>query len=577
MNDPAAQVDDLRRTAARNPQHAPAQRQLASALRLLGQEEEAQAADMAAIRAATLDPQLISIAKALMANDLPAAEQQLRGRLHAQPTDVAAIRMMAELAGRIGRYRDAENLLRRALELAPGFIAARANLATVLYKQNRFGEAAEVLEQVLARDPANLAHLNLRAAALGRIGEYDESIRLFAELAATFPDHAKLQMSHGHLLKTVGQLDEGIAAYRRALAIQPDLGEVWWSLANLKTVKFDDADVDAMEAALAGGPAHEDAFHLHFALGKAWADRKDYARSFDHYDAGNRLRRGEMDYDPQTTTAQVDSMIEVLTPAFLAEHSGMGDPAPDPIFILGMPRAGSTLIEQILSSHSQVEGTMELPDIPAMAMREARDMGLGSRNWPEAVAAMPRERLAELGAQFLDRTRVQRKSGKPFYIDKLPNNWSYAGFIHLILPNAKIIDARRDPLDCCFSNFRQHFAKGQGFSYGLDLVGRYYADYVRAMDHYDAVLPGRIHRVIHEDLLDDPERVVRAMLDYLGLQFEEACMEFYKNDRAVRTASSEQVRQPLNRSGVGAWEPYDAWLGPLRDELGDLTRTYARR
>ena len=575
--DPAVTEAKLRATLARDPYHAPAQRQLARALRAMGREEEAQAADMAAIRAATRDPALVAIAHALVANNLPTAEQRLRERLHAQPTDVAAIRMMAELAGRIGRYRDAESLLRRALELAPGFLAARANLATVLYKQNRFGEAAEVLEEVLARDPANHAHLNLRAAALGRIGEYDEAIRLFAELLETFPDHAKLQMSHGHLLKTVGQLDEGIAAYRKALAVQPDLGEVWWSLANLKTVTFDDTDVAAMEEALAGGPAQEDAFHLHFALGKAWADRKDYARSFDHYDAGNRLRRAEMDYDPQTTTAQVDSMIEVLTPAFLAARSGSGDPSPDPVFILGMPRAGSTLIEQILSSHSQVEGTMELPDIPAMAMREAREQGFNSRAWPEAVAAMTRERLAELGAEFLERTRVQRKSGKPFYIDKLPNNWSYAGFIHLILPNAKIIDARRDPLDCCFSNFRQHFAKGQGFSYGLDLVGRYYADYVRAMDHYDAVLPGRIHRVIHEDLLDEPERVVRAMLDYLDLPFEEACLEFHKNERAVRTASSEQVRQPLNRSGVGAWEPYDAWLGPLREALGDLPRTYARR
>ena len=447
----------------------------------------------------------------------------------------------------------------------------------MIYKQNRFAEAAEVLDDVLARDPSNPSNLNLRAAALGRIGDYDEALRLFAELLEIFPSHAKLQMSHGHMLKTVGRQEEGVAAYRKALAVQPDLGEVWWSLANLKTVKFDDADVAAMEAALAGGPAHEDALHLHFALGKAYDDRKEHERSFHHYAQGNRLRREEMDYDPDEIATQVDRMIEVLTPQFLAAHDGLGDPTPDPIFILGMPRAGSTLIEQILSSHSQVEGTMELPDIPAMAMREGREVDGHIRSWPKAVAQMPPERFAELGAEFLERTKVQRKTGKPFYIDKLPNNWSYAGFIHLILPRAKIIDARRDPIDCCFSNFRQHYAKGQGFSYGLDLMGRYYSDYVRAMDHYDRVLPGRIHRVIHEELLDEPERVVRAMFDYLGLPFEEACLEFYKNDRAVRTASSEQVRRPLNRDGVGVWQPYDAWLGPLRDALGDLTETYARR
>jgi len=328
-------------------------------------------------------------------------------------------------------------------------------------------------------------------------------------------------------------------------------------------VKFTDEDVAAMETALAGDPGHEDALHLHFALGKAYADRHEAEASFRHYARGNALRSEELGYAPETIAALVDRTIEVLTPEFLAAHEGVGDPSPDPIFILGLPRAGSTLLEQILASHSQVEGTMELPDIPALAMREAKKAGGDLRDWPDAVAELPDARFAELGEEFLARTRVQRKSGKPFYIDKLPNNWSYAGFIHLILPHAKIVDARRHPLDCCFSNFRQHFAKGQGFSYSLDHIGRYYADYVRAMDHYDAVLPGRIHRVIHERLLDDPETEVRALLAYLGLPFEEACLAFHETDRAVRTASSEQVRRPINRDGVGQWEPCRAWLGPL--------------
>jgi tetratricopeptide (TPR) repeat protein len=577
QRDPAAAVRHLQQVTAHAPDNLGAQRMLGRLLRQLGRDEEAGRAEMAAVRGAARDPAMVAIAQALLANDLPAAEAGLRERLAAQPTDVAAIRMMAELAGRLGRYGDAESLLRRALDLAPSFTAAEANLAMVLYKQSRFAEAAAVLEAVLARDPGNTGNRNLLAATLGRIGDYDEALALYAELTRTFPDHAKLWMSYGHMLKTVGQLDDSIAAYRRALVAEPQLGEVWWSLANLKTVTFDDADIAAMEAALAGEVAQEDALHLHFALGKAWGDRKDAARSFQHYALGNALRSRELGYAPDMTTRQVDRMIAVLTPAFLAERAGQGHPAPDPIFILGLPRAGSTLLEQILASHSGIEGTMELPDIPAMALREAKAVGDDPRDWPAAVAAMPPERLAELGAEFLARTRVQRKTGKPFYIDKLPNNWSYAGFIHLILPNAKIIDARRGPMDCCFSNFRQHFAKGQAFSYSLDHVGRYYTDYVRAMDHYDSVLPGRIHCVIHERLLDNPEAEVRAMLAYLGLPFEEACMEFHRNTRAVRTASSEQVRRPINRDGVDQWEPYAQWLGPLQAALGDLVETYADR
>lgn len=576
--DPAAAVAQLLSITARNPADAGAYRLLGRLLRQLGRHEEAARAEMDAVRAAARDPRMIAIAQALLANDLSAAEAGLRQRLLAQPTDVAAIRMMAELAGRIGRYKDAENLLRRAIELAPAFTAARANLAIVLYKQNRYSEAGEVLEQVLAQDPANTSSRNLLAATLGRIGDYDEALAIYGELLQSFPDHAKLWMSYGHLLKTVGRLEDCIAAYRRALAVEPHLGEVWWSLANLKTVTFDDADIAAMEAALAAEISDEDSFHLHFALGKAFGDRKDAATSFRHYAAGNDLRSRELAYDPDTTSRQVDRVIEVLTPEFLAQREGVGDPAPDPIFILGLPRAGSTLLEQILSSHSAVEGTMELPDIPAIAMREAKAAAGGDpRDWPGAVAQMPPERFAELGAEFLERTRVQRKTGKAYYIDKLPNNWSYAGFIHLILPNSKIIDARRNPMDCCFSNFRQHFARGQAFTYGLDHIGRYYADYVRAMDHYDRVLPGRIHRVIHERLLDEPEGEVRAMLEYLGLSFEKACLEFHRNTRAVRTASSEQVRRPINRDGMGQWEPYAQWLGPLRETLGDLVTTYANR
>jgi len=577
-DNPAEAAVRLRALLQDDEHNAEAWRLLGRALRALGEDEKASEAELAAIRASALDPQLLAIAKAMNTNDLPQAEALLRARLREDPLDVAAIRLMAELAGRLGRLKDAEALLRRALQLAPGFKAARANLALVIYRENRFGEAIAELDALIDEGEDNAANQNLMAAALGRIGDYGEALRLYEELLPAFADQPKLWMSYGHALKTVGRLDEGIAAYRKAIALKTDFGEVWWSLANLKTVSFSDDDVAAMEQALAGepGPKHHDRLHLHFALGKAWLDRDDAEKSFHHYAAGNALRKAEMRHDPASVAAYVDAVEKTLTPEFLAQREGWGYPAPDPIFILGLPRAGSTLIEQILACHSQIEGTMELPDIPAMAMREAKAYGGQGRDWPAATAVMDAKKLAALGAEYLERTRIQRKSGKLFFIDKLPNNWLYAGFIHLILPNAKIIDARRHPLDCCFSNFRQNFAKGQGFTYDLDHIGRYYAEYVRAMDHYERVLPGRIHRVIHEELLDDPERVVRGLLDYLGLPFEETCLEFHRSSRAVRTASSEQVRRPINRDGVGQWQPFEPWLGPLKEALGDLPETYTR-
>ncbi|MEI4506075.1 sulfotransferase [Sphingopyxis sp. CCNWLW253] len=561
------------------PTSAAAHRLAAHALRALNREAEAQAASLAAIGATIHDPAMVDAALALAEDRLPDAERALRQRLREDATDVAAIRMLAEVAGRIGRYDDAEKLLSRALQLAPDFGAARANLATVYYKQNRFADAAETLDAVLGDDPDNPAHANLRAAALGRIGGYDEALALYEELTGRFPDHAKLWMSYGHMLKTVGRQDDSIAAYRRALAADPGLGEIWWSLANLKTIRFGAEDRAAMEAALvAAEPDSEaradDRLHLHFALGKAYDDAAEHEPAFRHYAAGNAIRSAQLGYRAAETSAAVDAIIAACTPEFFAARAGAGDPAPDPIFILGMPRAGSTLIEQILSCHSAIEGTMELPDIPALALGLGREKHDDGRRWIEALAETPPERLAEMGAAFLQRTAVQRKTGKPFYIDKLPNNWLYTAFIRLILPNAKIIDARRAPLDCCFSNFRQHYAKGQAFSYGLADVGGYYRDYVRLMAHIDAVQPGRVHRVIHEALLDDPETEVRALLAFLNQPFEAACMAFHTNARAVRTASSEQVRKPINRDGVGQWQPYEKWLDPLKQALGPVLGAY---
>ncbi|HEX8222799.1 MAG TPA: sulfotransferase [Allosphingosinicella sp.] len=529
-----------------------------------------------ALAASIRDPRLMQAGLALVEGELAVAERLLRPHLKEKPTDIAAIRMMAELAGRLGRYGDAEHLLRRALELAPGFTAARANLATVLYRQNRPTEAIEVLDRLLDEQPENAAHQNLKAAALGRIGGFEEAIGIYEAVLARFPDQPKIWMSYGHVLKTVGRLQDGIAAYRRALAVAPALGEVWWSLANLKTVRLGPADVAAMTEALeAPDLSREDLFHLHFALGKAHDDAGDAERAFGHYSEGNRLRRELIGYDSDSTTRDVDRSIALFTPAFFAGRGGGGCPAPDPIFILGMPRSGSTLLEQILASHPQVEGTMELPDLPALVKRlggRARRSDEGA--YPEVLADLDPAQLGALGEEYLERARIHRKTDKPFFIDKLPNNWAHIGLIHLILPNARMVDARRHPLDCCFSNFRQHYARGQGFSYSLADMGRYYADYVRLMTHFDRVLPGRVHRVIHERLIEHPEPEIRALLDALALPFDPACLAFHENRRAVRTASSEQVRRPINREGVDQWRPYERWLGPLKEALGPVLEAY---
>ena len=519
------------------------------------------------LNAAIADPALVDAALALADNRLDVAEPSLRAALKRDPFNVAAMRMLAELAGRIGRYKDAETLLRRALDLAPEFGAARANLATCLYRQHRPAEAIVELDAVLGDDPGNVAHTNLKAAALGRIGGFDEAIELYREVLAAAPTQPKVWLSFGHMLKTVGKLDEGIAAYRRALDLSPGLGEVWWSLANLKTFRFTAHDVAAMEAALATpGLATEDRFHLHFALGKAHEDASQAAEAFAHYAVGNAERRRVLPYDSDDSARFVDRLIGVLTPEFLSSRAGQGHPGRAPIFVVGMPRSGSTLVEQILSSHSQVEGTSELPDVPVLARRQ--------RDYPDSLERLTADELRALGEEYLTRASVQRRTDRPLFIDKLPNNWAHVGFIHLILPDAVIVDTRRHPLGCCWSNFKQHYARGQAFSYDLGDMGRYYADYVRLMAHIDAVLPGRVHRVVYETMVDDTETAVRGLLAACGLPFEDACLRFHETERAVRTPSSEQVRQPIYRAGTEAWQAFEPWLGPLKDALGYTLTAY---
>jgi tetratricopeptide (TPR) repeat protein len=573
-----AAIASLRRAVQLKPEMSDGWRALGDQLTATGDAQAADAAYARHIKAATRDPRLLEPAAALCDGRIAVAEALLRAHLRKYPTDVAAIRMLAEVAARLGRYRDSEVLLGRCLELAPGFHAARHNYAVVLHRQNRPADALREIERLLEADPRNAGGRNLKAAILARIGELQQSTEIYAKILAEFPQQPKLWQSYGHALKTAGRQQESIAAYRKSTTLSPGFGEAYWSLANLKTFRFTPRDVETMLGQLARSElSTEDRFHFHFALGKALEDAGDYTRSFEHYAEGNRLRRSVIDYDSEELSERVQRSKALLTSGFFGEHAGFGADAPDPIFIVGLPRSGSTLIEQILSSHSAVEGTMELPDIGSIA-REigGRKKHSDASAYPEVLGTLGPDELRALGERYLDATRIQRRSGAPYFIDKMPNNWEHAGLIHLILPNAKIIDARRHPMSCCFSVFKQHFARGQRFSYSLEEIGRYYRDYVELMAHFDAVLPGRIHRVIYEHVVEDTESEVRRLLEYCGLPFEEACLRFYENERAVRTASSEQVRRPIYRDALEQWTHYEQWLGPLRQALGPAIENWSR-
>jgi tetratricopeptide (TPR) repeat protein len=566
----AAQAREILRIT---PNEGAALRLLAAALRRTGDNAEAERVDVEAIAASSHNPTLNGAAQALTEGRLHDAENLLRPYLEKSPDDAAATRLLAEIAARVGALPDAERLLRRALEIAPAYASARLRLSKLLFQQNRVDDSFEVLEDMLARDPDNDVARAAKAASLGRTGEYSQAISLYEQMLALEADKPGIWLSYGHLLHTVGRLADSIDAYRRAISLNPGFGEAWWSLANLKTARFDDLDIAAMQTALTNEHlSPKTLLQLHFALGKAFEDAGRYEQSFEHYARGNAIRHGMLGYDPEATHDYVQRNAAVFSAGLFESQKGSGNPSPAPIFIVSLPRAGSTLIEQILASHSQIEGTSELHYLPNIVHRLSSEFPDAS--YPEAVERLDPEALGRLGDEYLRSAAANRKSDKPFFIDKLPNNWLNVGLIQLILPNARIIDARRHPLGCCFSNFKQHFASGQVFSYSLEDLGRYYSDYVRLMDHFDGVLPGKVHRVFHEDMVEDSEREIRRLLDYLELPFEDSCLRFYDNDRAVRTPSGEQVRRPINRDGVEQWKAFEPWLGPLKQALGPVLDCY---
>ncbi|MEL7186979.1 MAG: sulfotransferase [Pseudomonadota bacterium] len=557
-------------------EHPEAWRVLADHFAASGDSDRADAAYARHVRCSTRDQNLQHAAVAMLKNDVSTAERVLKRHLYDKPTDVAAIRMLAEVAIRCDRDMEAEKLLQRCLELAPSFTAARYNYALLLQRREDSPRALIEIERCLEEEPGRPGFRNLAAVILGKVGEFSRASKLYAGLLDEYPDQPRVWLSYGHVLKTEGRQDECVEAYRASLERDPALGEAYWALANMKTFRFDEDDIQSMEKQLEGDAlADKTRWHFHFALGKAYEDALNYEKSFHHYSKANALYLSKHSYDADFITLRTERLRETFSKAYFAERSGLGSDAPDPIFILGMPRAGSTLLEQILACHSQIEGTAELPEIISLAhgLRE-QDSSRAVAGYADVLATKSPDELRELGERYIERTRIHRKTDRPFFIDKMPNNFLYIGIIHSILPNAKIIDARRHPLGCCFSNFKQFYAQGQNFSYSLEDVGRFYHDYVQLMAHFDNVLPGRIHRVFYEDTVEDTEAVVRNLLAYCGLEYEEACLRFFESSRPVRTASSEQVRQPINKKGVAQWQNYEQWLDPLKSALGDVLAEY---
>jgi tetratricopeptide (TPR) repeat protein len=569
-------VNALRQAVELQPKLPMAWKALGDLLAAKGEKKESRKAYHQHLASTVKHPELVEAGDHMFAGRIGKAESICREVLKKDPFDVAAIRMLAAIGIKIGRYADAHKLLKRCLELAPDFHLARNDYANALSKLQQYEPALDEVEKLLAVEPDNPNHLMLKASVLVIIGQFQQAIDIYDRVLSLYSKQPRAHQSYGHALKTVGRLDDAIAAYRKAIELEPSLGEAYWRLANLKTFRFDDSQVEAMREQIRAKPKNpQDFYHLCFALGKSLEDRREFEEAFKAYKLGNTVRRKTVSWDADEHHHNMQRIAAFFDAGFFEERKNSGCPDGSPIFIIGLPRAGSTLLEQILASHSQVEGTMELPDIISIARRlggkkERADESL----YPEIVGEQSPQQLRELGEEYLERTKIHR-SGAPFFIDKMPNNFSHVGLIHAILPNAKIIDARRHPLGGCFSGYKQLFARGQNFTYDLSEIGRYYRDYVELMDHWDRVLAGCVLLVQYEDMVADTENEVRRLLDYCGLGFEPECLRFYETERAVRTPSAEQVRQPIYSGATEQWRHFEDHLGPLVEALGPVMHRYA--
>lgn len=573
-NDSAAAIAAYEKAVACNPALPASWQALAALYQQRGDAAAAQRATAQHQRLAALPPELVSVASFRHEGKLYKAERLCRAFLQTHLHHPEAMRLLANIGSELHVLDDAEFLLESALEFDPDFLLARVDYVAVLQRRQKFDKALEQARKLRQSNPGNPALEALYADACMAAGDYNTALGTYGEVLRVSPDNPGLLLARGHALKTVGQHSEAVDSYRSAYRSRPDFGDAYWSLANLKTYRFEDQEIRSMrELEATPGIAPVDRYHLCFALGKALEDRREFDEGFSYYERGNALKREELGYRPERLEKEFAKQKALCSPELLAEKTGLGCPAADPIFIVGLPRSGSTLLEQVLASHSQVDGTFELPNILALVHR-LRGRHASVSRYPDKLKELEAEQLTRLGQQYIDDTRMHRGSA-PFFTDKMPNNFRHLGLIHMILPNARIIDARRNPMACCLSGFKQLFAEGQEFSYSQDDLGRYYRHYVELMDHWESALPpGRILRVRHEDMVADLEGQVQRMLNFLGLPFEPACLEFHKTERSVRTASSEQVRQPINNSGLEQWRNYEAWLEPLERALGQTMTDY---
>jgi len=574
LNDPQAAERAYMEAVSLNPALAASWRNLVDLRRAAQRDREAAAAERQLEFLNRLPRELLAVTDLIHEQELYKAEQMCREFLQAHKHHIEAMRLLADIGLRMGIYDDAEFLLESCVELAPEYLPARIDYLNILIRKTRFAEALEQARILLADQPENPALRTSLATALVGVGNFDEGIRAYQSVLDHHPDNYQVWLLLGHAHKTVGDLPSAIAAYRRAYELKADFGDAYWSLANTKTYRFSDEEIEQIKIQQRHPQTSiDDRIHLSFAAGKALEDRGEYAAAFAHYEQGNALKKRQVRYDASQIERRVDAQMQTCTADLFQRRPGVGCPRPDPIFIVGMPRAGSTLLEQILASHSMVDGTMELHDILALAQRLRGRTAERTGRYPAILQDIDEEYLRRFGEQYLENTSIYRGDAA-FFTDKMPNNFLHVGLIRLILPNARIIDARRNPMACCFSNFKQLFGEGQEFSYGLEEVGRYYRAYVRLMDHWDEVLPGFVLRVMHEDVVDDLEGQVRRILEFCGLPFEEQCLRFHDTEREVRTPSSEQVRQPIYRGGLDQWRNFADHLEPLQTALGDdvLTR-----
>ncbi len=568
-------ISAYRRASQANPALEASWRAQEELLRRAGRSQEAAQAKAQAERLAALPRELLAVTNFLHEGKLLKAENLCRHFLQQHPQQVEGMRLLADIGARLGIFDDAEFLLESAIAFEPDNIQLRLDYIQLLRKRQKFQAALDQAKALYGRDPGNPLFQSHYAIENLQTGDFEKALELFDEILEKLPNDPATLTSRGHALKTWGRREDAVQSYRAAVAAKPDQGDAYYALANLKTYEFMDQEVEAMRAQEARSDvAYHDLFHLCFALGKAFEDRGDHDTAFSYYVRGNELKRLKSAYRADDMEKELRAQIETCTPEFFEERSGSGHTAPDPIFIVGLPRAGSTLLEQILASHSQVDGTLELPNILSLSqsLRGGR-RDAGASDYPQALHGLSAQKFVAMGEAYIDDTRIHR-AGAPFFVDKMPNNFRHIGLIHLILPNAKIIDARREPMACCFSGFKQLFAEGQEFTYGLEEIGRYYRGYVELMRHWDATLPGKVLHVQHEDVIDDLEGEVRRILDFCELPFEDACLGFYKTERSVRTASSEQVRQPINDAGVNQWRRFEPFLEPLKKALGPALTEY---